>query len=131
MSRRMSTLLGALAAVAILLTTLGPRLTAQAPAAAPPPAAAYADLSSETRFQLDLHVPDAALSTFLPKGWTPNVSAQGPAKDANLRAIWVDRITINGPDGRPVGKGSNRFAYLAAPVKDASGAVVHTSDHAP
>ena len=82
------------------------------------------EYSAETRFQLDLHVPDAALSPFLPTGWTMNVATQGNAKDANLRAIFVDRVTINGPDGRPVGKGSNRLVYLAAPVKDSSGANV-------
>lgn len=78
--------------------------------------------SSEVRFQLDLHVPDAALTPLLPPGFTLNVATQGPAKDCNLRAIFVDRLTINGPDGKPVGKGSNRLVYLAAPVKDASGA---------
>ena len=79
--------------------------------------------SAEARFQLDLHVPDAALAAMLPPGFTLNVAAQGPAKDANLRAIFVDRMTINGPDGKPVGKtGSNRLVYLAAPVKDPGGA---------
>jgi hypothetical protein len=78
--------------------------------------------SAEARFQLDLHVPESALAAFLPTGWTPNVAAQGPAKDANLRVIFIDRMTINGPDGKPVGKGSNRLVYLAAPVKDPSGA---------
>ena len=77
--------------------------------------------SSETRFQLDLKVPDAALASYLPKGWTPNVAAQGAAKDCNLRAVFIDRVTINGPDGKPVGKGSNRLVYLVAPVKDAFG----------
>jgi len=77
--------------------------------------------SSETRFQLDLKVPDAALMSYLPKGWTPNVAAQGAAKDCNLRAVFIDRVTINGPDGKPVGKGSNRLVYLVAPVKDAFG----------
>lgn len=80
--------------------------------------------SAETRFQLDLHVPDAALAAFLPAGWTPNVATQGAAKDANLRAVFIDRITINGPDGKPVGKGSNRLVYLVAPVKDPTGAAV-------
>jgi hypothetical protein len=83
-----------------------------------------AEYSSEARFQLDLHVPDAVLATFLPKGWSPNIAAQGAAKDCNLRAVFIDRITINGPDGKPVGKGSNRLAYLVAPVKDLSGANV-------
>ena len=78
--------------------------------------------SAEARFQLDLQVPQAALDAFLPTGWASNVAAQGPAKDANLRVIFIDRMTINGPDGKPLGKGSNRLVYLAAPVKDATGA---------
>jgi hypothetical protein len=79
--------------------------------------------SGEVRFQLDLHVPDAALNAFLPEGFTLNVATQGPAKDCNLRAIFVDRVTINDPSGKPLGKpGSNRLVYLAAPVKDPSGA---------
>jgi len=81
--------------------------------------------SVETRFQLDLHVPDAALASFLPSGWTPNVATQGNAKDANLRAVFIDRVTINGPDGKPVNKtGTSRLVYLVAPVKDTTGAVV-------
>jgi hypothetical protein len=78
--------------------------------------------SAEARFQLDLKVPDAALKTFLPAGFTLNVAAQGPAKDCNLRVIFIDRLTVHTPDGKPVGKGSNRLVYLAAPVRDASGA---------
>jgi hypothetical protein len=79
------------------------------------------EYSAETRFQLDLHVPDAVLANFLPPGWMPNIAAQGAAKDANLRAVFIDRLTINGPDGKPVGKGSNRLVYLVAPVKDPTG----------
>jgi len=92
--------------------------------AAPTPARAQTvvETSSEIRFQLDLHVPDAALTPMLPPGFTLNVATQGPAKDCNLRAIFIDRLTINGPDGKPVGRGSNRLVYLAAPVKDPSGA---------
>src|SRR5436190_16672556 len=82
------------------------------------------EFSAEARFQLDLHVPEAALAALLPPGFTPNVATQGPAKDCNLRAIFVDRMTINGPDGKPVGKGSNRLVYLAAPVKEPGGANV-------
>src|SRR5262250_2515483 len=82
------------------------------------------EYSSEARFQLDLHVPDAVLKSFLPPGWTPNIATQGAAKDANLRAVFIDRVTINGPDGKPVGKGSSRLVYLVAPVKDSTGANV-------
>lgn len=80
------------------------------------------EFSNEARFQLDVHVPDAALAAMLPAGFTLNVSAQGAAKDANLRVVFIDRVTINGPDGKPAGRGSNRLVYLIAPVKDATGA---------
>src|SRR5947207_1515344 len=80
--------------------------------------------SAEARFQLDFHVPDAALMAMLPPGFTLNVATQGPAKDANIRVIFVDRMTVNGPDGKPIGKGSSRLVYLASPVKDATGANV-------
>ena len=80
------------------------------------------EYSSEARFQLDVHVPDEALKTYYPAGFTPNVAAQGAAKDANLRVVFIDRVTINAPDGKPVGKGSNRLVYLVAPVKEPGGA---------
>src|SRR5580700_3122731 len=101
------------ALVAVVLIAVGGRFAS---------AQTLVEYSSETRFQLDLHVPDAVLAVFLPDKWTSSVAAQGPAKDCNLRAVFIDRITINGPDGKPVGKGSNRLIYLVAPVKDASGA---------
>ncbi|MCU1329626.1 MAG: hypothetical protein JWN34_4996 [Bryobacterales bacterium] len=80
------------------------------------------EFSSEARFQIDLHVPDAALKALIPKGFTLNVAAQGPAKDCNLRLVFIDRVSINAPDGKPIGKGANALAWLVAPVKDASGA---------
>ncbi len=86
------------------------------------PAQTLLEHSSETRFQIDLKVPDDALKPFFPEGFAMNVAAQGPAKDCNLRLIFIDRITVNGADGKPLGKGSNRVIWLAAPVKDPSGA---------
>jgi hypothetical protein len=80
------------------------------------------EYSAEARFQWDLQVPQAALASYLPAGWSSNVATQGPAKDCNLRLVFIDRITVNAPDGKPIGKGSNRVVYLVAPVKDASGA---------
>ena len=77
--------------------------------------------SAEARFQLDVHVPDAAIAALLPMGFVANVATQGAAKDANLRVVFIDRVTINAPDGKPVGKGSNRLVYLIAPVMDPSG----------
>ncbi len=77
--------------------------------------------AAEHRFQLDFHVPDAALQKMLPQGWAPLVATQGAAKDANIRMIFIDRMTIVGTDGKPAGKGSNRMVYLAVPVKQTSG----------
>jgi hypothetical protein len=93
-------------------------LAALAPSAS---AQAMVEHSSEARFQLDLHVPDAVIMSYLPPGFTMNVATQGPAKDANLRAVFIDRVTINAPDGKPAGRGSNRLVYLVAPVKDPAG----------
>ena len=93
---------------------------AQAPAA-PPPLATILEQSSEYRFQLDLHVSDAALARMLPAGWETAMAAQGPAKDANLRLIFVDAVNIVGPDNKPLGKGAGSIAMLAAPVKKSDG----------
>jgi len=78
-------------------------------------AQSFVEHSSEVRFQLDFVVPDAALRKMLPQGWEPVVATQGPAKDCNVRMIFMDRVDITGKDGVPAG--SNRMVYLAVPVK--------------
>jgi hypothetical protein len=77
--------------------------------------------SNEVRFQFDFKVSDAALAAVLPKGFTSDVASTGPAKDCNLRVIFIDRVTINGPDNNSIARGSNQLVYLVAPVKDPSG----------
>jgi hypothetical protein len=110
--------LGCLVATGLLGAGL---VAAQTPAAPAATTGKMIEYSNETRFQLDLKVSDAALAAYLPPGWTPSVATQGAAKDCNLRAIFIDRVTINGPDGRPAGKGSSRVIWLAAPVKEPGG----------
>ena len=75
----------------------------------------------EHRFQLDFHVSDAALQKMLPQGWVPAIAAAGPAKDANLRMIFIERIGVVGADGKPIGKSASHLVYLAIPVKQAMG----------
>jgi len=77
--------------------------------------------SVEAQFQLDVHVPDAALAAMIPAGFTLNVSQQGAAARANLRVLFVDRLTIHNAEGQPVGNGSDRTVYLIAPVQDPAG----------
>lgn len=102
-----------LAAVALVL----PAIAVPARAMAQTPV----ESSAETQFQIDLKVPEDALKPFLPAGFTSFVATQGPAKDCNLRVVFIDRVTINSPDGKPLGKGSNQLVYLVAPAKDAAG----------
>src|SRR5579864_2927933 len=71
--------------------------------------------SAEFRFQIDYHVNDAALQKLLPAGWEPVIATQGPAKDANLRLIFIDRIDVTNPDNTP--KTTDQLAYIAIPVK--------------
>ena len=71
--------------------------------------------SAEFRFQLDFHVNEAALQKMLPSGWEQVIAAQGAAKDANLRIIFIDRVDVTNPDGSP--KTSDQLVYLAIPVK--------------
>jgi hypothetical protein len=71
--------------------------------------------SAEFRFQIDFHVNEAALQKLLPAGWEQVIATQGPAKDANLRVIFIDRVDVTNPDGTP--KTSDQLVYVAIPVK--------------
>src|ERR1700704_101883 len=88
--------------------------------AGPAQAETFLEHSAEAQMQLDFHVPDAPLAAMLPAGWEPNVATAGPAKDANLRMIFIDRVDITGPDGKPLARGSNQPVYLAIPIKQPS-----------
>ena len=96
-------------------------IVAVAAVAQPGDAQNLVESSAEARFQLDLQVPQGALMSFIPPGWTTNVSTRGAATDANLRAIFIERLTINGPDGSPAGDGSNILVYLTVPVTNPDG----------
>lgn len=88
-------------------------------ACAAPVAAANAqtllEQSAEVRMQLDLAVSPQALKALLPDGWEPFVATSGPAKDCNVRLIFVDRVDITAPDGAPVG--TEQMVYFASPIK--------------
>src|SRR5215475_11037799 len=94
------------AALALALATAGG-------AAGQARAETFVEQNAEFRMQLDFVVPDAALRKFLPAGWEPNIATSGPAKDCNLRLIFIDRIDVTAADGQPTG--SSRLVYLAVP----------------
>jgi hypothetical protein len=88
------------------------------------PAQTLVEQAAEHRLQLDFRVNDAALAKMLPQGWETVIATQGPAKDANLRMIFIDRVAIIGGDGKPAARPTSRLVYLAIPVKQtATGAV--------
>lgn len=67
---------------------------------------------------------DAALTKMLPAGWETAIAEKGPAKDCNLRTIFIDRMAIMGADGKPGARPTARLVYFAIPVKQtATGAV--------
>jgi hypothetical protein len=102
----------------IALSAGGALLAAGAVGGAVPPAGAdtLVENSAEFRFQLDFHVNEAALQKLLPVGWEPAIAGQGPAKDANLRLIFIDRADVTNPDNTP--KTSDQLVYIAIPVKE-------------
>ena len=103
----------------LALLTATPVL-AQTPAPAPT-VGTVVEKSNDYRFQLDFQVNQAALNKILPAGWESVVSAQGPAKDCNIRLIFVERGNIVGPDNRVLGKGKDVLAFLEAPVRQTGG----------
>src|SRR5262245_31251639 len=76
------------------------------------------ETAAEHRFQLDFRVNDAALAKMLPAGWETVIAEKGPAKDCNLRMIFIDRMAIIGADGKPAARPTARLVYLAIPVKN-------------
>src|SRR6266566_993132 len=101
----------------IALSAGGALLAAGSVGGAVQPAGADAlvENSAEFRFQLDFRVNDAALQKLLPAGWETVIATQGPAKDANLRVIFIDRVDVTNPDGTP--KATDQLVYIAIPVK--------------
>lgn len=84
-------------------------------AVAPAIADTLVENSAEFRFQLDFHVNDAALQKLLPAGWEPLVATEGPAKDCNLRVIFIDRVDVTNPNNTP--KTADQLATIEIPVK--------------
>ena len=73
--------------------------------------------AAEHRYQIDFRVNDAALAKMLPTGWETVIQTQGPAKDCNLRMIFIDRMAIMAEGGKTAAPHATRMVYLAIPVR--------------
>ena len=91
---------------------LGFLLIAAAPALA---AEKYVGGNVDVRTILAFKAPDAAILKFLPQGWEPDVAASGPAKDVNLRATLIDRLTAQDAEGKALNP--VRIVTLSIPAK--------------
>lgn len=86
--------------------------------------------AAEHRYQIDFRVNDAALAKMLPAGWETVIATQGPAKDCNLRMIFIDRMAIMVEGGKTASPHATRLVYLAIPVrqtgaKDVGQMIIH------
>src|SRR5689334_20624262 len=75
--------------------------------------------AAEHRYQIDFRVNDAALAKMLPAGWETVIATEGPAKDCNLRMIFIDRMAIMTEGGKTATPHATRMVYLAIPVRQA------------
>jgi hypothetical protein len=73
--------------------------------------------AAEHRYQIDFRVNDAALAKMLPAGWETVIATEGPAKDCNLRMIFIDRMAIMADGGKSALPHATRMVYLAIPVR--------------
>lgn len=73
--------------------------------------------SAEHRYQIDFHVNNAALTKLLPAGWETMIATEGPAKDCNLRMIFIDRMAIMSEGSKTASPHATRMVYLAIPVR--------------
>jgi hypothetical protein len=93
---------------------------ALAPAAAqspsPDPLGTPAGFSQEIRTVVTFKIPDEVAQSLLPAGWTVSPIAQGPAKGANLSAVFAETLLGLGADGKPVGA-PEPFVVLSVPAK--------------
>ncbi|WP_407522299.1 hypothetical protein [Methylobacterium oryzisoli] len=108
-----------IAASVLALACLAPQAVL-APAAAqtppPDPLGTPAGFSQEIRTVVTFKIPDEVAQSLLPAGWTVSPIAQGPAKGANLSAVFSETLLGLGADGKPTGA-PETFAVLSVPAK--------------
>ena len=74
--------------------------------------------AAEHRFQIDFRVNDAALAKMLPQGWETVIATTGPAKDCNLRMIFIDRMAVMAGGDKTATPHTARLVYIAIPVRE-------------
>lgn len=74
--------------------------------------------AAEHRYQIDFRVNDVVLAKKLPAGWETVIATEGPAKDCNLRMIFIDRMAVMVDGGKAATPHATRMVYLAIPVRE-------------
>ncbi|HEU4383193.1 MAG TPA: hypothetical protein VFR85_06760 [Anaeromyxobacteraceae bacterium] len=78
-------------------------------------------LNVDSRVIAFLKVPPAALQKWMPAGMEVDAPSKGPAQDANLFLLFIDRPSSLDPEGKPFGGGPNRAVALVVPIKGTPG----------
>ena len=72
----------------------------------------------DSRLNLHFRVADAALKSWVPAPWQISPAPGGPAKDANLTVVLLQRLLVLGPDGKPTPGATHRTVALTVPAKN-------------
>lgn len=73
---------------------------------------------ADTRVVVALRVNEAKLKTRVGTPWEISPATSGPSKDANLLIVFVDRLLVQDPEGKPKGPGIDKFVAFASPGKN-------------
>ena len=86
-----------------------------------PPAASaetFVETNFDSRLNVQFRVAEAALKSWVPAPWQINPASSGPGKDANLTVVFLQRLLVLGPDGKPTPGATHRTVAIVAPAKN-------------
>lgn len=91
-----------------------------APIPSPARAETFSAATNDHRTYLYFQVPEATAQRVLPSGWQAAPLPSGPAQGANLVLILLDQMMAHDAQGRPAAGGTNQFAVLGVPARNAA-----------
>ena len=72
----------------------------------------------DSRLNVQFRVAEAALKSWVPAPWQISPASSGPGKDANLTAVFLQRLLVLGPDGKPTPGATHRTVAFVVPAKN-------------
>jgi hypothetical protein len=72
----------------------------------------------DSRLNVQFRVAEAALKSSVPAPWQIAPAASGPGKDANLTVVFLQRLLVLSPEGKPTPGATHRTVALVVPAKN-------------